>query len=79
MIFQYFSAAHTVDLNKTDDDYDDFLAFLSAYRFGLAAKATRITMIFQCFFPRITLIKTKATIVMMLFLFLLTAKELSRV
>ena len=50
MIFQYFCSAHTVDPSKSDNDYNGFLAFLSAYRFGLAAKVTRITMIFQCFF-----------------------------
>ena len=49
MIFQYFSSAHTVALNKSDNGYNDFLAILSAYRFGLAAKLTRITKRFQCF------------------------------
>ena len=50
MIFQYLSYAHTVGPNKSDNDYNDFLAFLSAYRFALDAKTTRITMIFQCLF-----------------------------
>ena len=45
----YSSPAHTVDPNKNDNDYNVFLAFLSAYRFALAAKVTWITMIFQCF------------------------------
>ena len=55
----FFSSAHTVDPNKSDDDYNGFLAFLSTYRFALAAKLTRITMIFQCFFyPRIPLVET---------------------
>ena len=47
MLFQYFSSAHTVDPNKNDNDYNGFLAFLSTYRFILAAKVTRIIMIFK--------------------------------
>ena len=31
-------SAHTVDLNESDNDYNGFLAFISAYGFGLAAK-----------------------------------------
>ena len=42
IVFQYFSSAHTVDQNKSDNDYDGVFVFLSAYRFGLAAKETRI-------------------------------------
>ena len=45
MLFQYFSSAHTVDPNKNENDYNVFLAFLCTYRFALAAKVTRITMI----------------------------------
>ena len=51
------SYAYTVDPNKHDNDYTGFLFFLSTYRFALAAKVTRITMIFQCYFcSRIPLI-----------------------
>ena len=42
MIFYYFSSEHTVGRNKRDNDHDGFLAFLAAYRIGLAAKVTRI-------------------------------------
>ena len=35
---------------KQVDEYNGFLAFLCAYRFGLAAKFTRITMICLSFF-----------------------------
>ena len=49
MLFQYFSSAYTVDPNRSEDDYNGFLAFLSTYRFDLAAKVKRITMRFQCF------------------------------
>ena len=49
MILHCSSSAHTVDPNRSDYDYNDFLAFLSAYRFGLAANVTRIIMIFPCF------------------------------
>ena len=45
MIFQYSSSEHTVDPNKSDTDYNVFVVFLSADRFGLAAK---VTMRFQC-------------------------------
>ena len=55
MIFQKTSSAHTVDLNKSDNEYNGVLAFLSAYRLGLTAKVTRLTMIFHFLFPRITL------------------------
>ena len=47
MLFQYCSSAHTVDLNKNEKDQNDFLAFLSTYRFALAAKMIRIEMVFQ--------------------------------
>ena len=43
------SSAHTVDSNKSDINHNDLLGFLSAYRFALAAKVTRIIMRFQCF------------------------------
>ena len=49
MIFEYVPSAHTVDTNKSVNDSNDVLAFLSAYNFGLAAQVTRIIMIFQCF------------------------------
>ena len=42
--FRYFSSAHTVDPSKSANAYNDFLAFLSTYRFALA-KVTRVTMI----------------------------------
>ena len=48
MIFQYFYSAHTV-YPKSDDGYNGFLAFLATYRFALAAKVMRVTMILQCF------------------------------
>ena len=38
----FFSSAHTADPNKSDNEYNGFLVFLSAYRFGLAVKVTRI-------------------------------------
>ena len=49
MIFQYFSSEHTANANESDIDYSGFLAFISAYRSGLAAKVTRIIMRSQCF------------------------------
>ena len=48
MMFQYVSSEHTVDANKSDNDYNVFFVFLSAYRFGLATKVTRNLIIFQC-------------------------------
>ena len=49
-MFVCFFSTHNADLNKSDNDYNGYLAFLSAYRFGLAAKVTRVIMRFQCIF-----------------------------
>ena len=50
--FRYFYSAHTVDPNNSDNDYNGFLAFISTFRFGLAAQVTKFIKIFQCFFFR---------------------------
>ena len=76
MIFQFFSSAYTVDPNKSDNDYNSFPVFLSAYRFGLAAKVTRIIMKIQCFLSAQTADLNKGDNNYNIFSF--TAKELAR-
>ncbi len=78
LICQYFSSAHTVDLNKSNNDYNVFLAFLSAYRFGLAAKMPRITMIFQGLFSAHNAGLNKSDNNYNTFVVFSTAKELAR-
>ena len=77
IIFQYFSYAHIVELNKRDNDYNGFLGFLSAYRFGLTAKVTRTTMIFQSIFSAHNADVNKSDNNHFAFIIFCTAKELA--